>query len=130
MPSPRQPAKSNNFSIAFERMCNFVAISQTKSAEETLRELILQCFVVLPDETFKDAADILEAINALYVLQVVQGDIVSEVDVLVGAKSLSRPAGTNYVLDPTLRGVLQKRLDEANELEDTVRDQWFVNVGD
>jgi hypothetical protein len=33
--------KSYNFSLAFERMCSFVAIANTRNAHETLKEIMV-----------------------------------------------------------------------------------------
>ncbi len=121
----QQPAKSKNFSAAFERMCNFVAISQTKNSQETLRELVLQCFVILPEDKFQHVNEIVNAIEALFGLQVATQDIEGAVDKLLADGLLTRPLGTNYVLDLNIKSSLEKRLHEANQLEDRVRITWF-----
>ena len=64
-----EPAKSRNFSLAFEQMCSIVAIAQTKNADETLRELILECFVILPDYLFNQESQLAETIDTLFGLQ-------------------------------------------------------------
>ena len=71
----RKPVKSRNFSLAFEKMCNFVAIADTRNPEETLKQLILQCFVILPDEKFQNARQFMETIDVLFGLQIHEHDI-------------------------------------------------------
>ena len=59
----RELFKPGNFSLAFEQMCNFAAIAKTRNADETLGQIILQCFVVFPKEKFQNAVQLAEAIT-------------------------------------------------------------------
>jgi phage terminase small subunit len=127
-PSSHQPAVSHDFSAAFERMCNFVAIAQTKDPSETRRELILQCFVILPDEQFKSAREIVEAIDTLFGLQLELSDVEDDIDHLIEEGYLSQGANAHYRLDEQKRTVMQDSLDATNELEERVRNQWFAEL--
>ena len=60
----RELFQPNNFNLAFEQMCNFAAIANTRNADETLKQLIMQCFVVFPRERFHNAAQLADAIMA------------------------------------------------------------------
>lgn len=127
-PSSHQPAVSHNFSAAFERMCNFVAIAQTKDGSETRRELILQCFVILPDERFKGAEEIVEAIDTLFGLKLELSDVVDDLDHLVEDGFLTQAANASYTLDEQKRIVMHESLNATNELEERVRNQWFAEL--
>lgn len=124
----RAPAKSHNFSLAFEQMCSFVAISDTRSPSDTLKQLILQCFIILPDEKFHTVSQIKETIDILFGLQVTEHDVQECIDQLIKEKAITRPAGTNFNLTPNVRVRLQKRIDEANTLENKVKQEWFNEI--
>ncbi|MHB8628795.1 MAG: hypothetical protein ACYDBJ_18615 [Aggregatilineales bacterium] len=123
-----KPATAHSFTAAFERMCNFVAIAQTTSVVETFKQLVLQCFIVLPDDRFIGATDLATAIDVLFGLRVADLDVQRAIDDLVNAGDLQRPTGTNLRLEPALRAKLQVRLDEANQLEDRVRNGWVEEL--
>src|SRR5207244_4991575 len=61
----RELFQPNNFNLAFEQMCNFAAIANTRNADETLKQLIMQCFVVFPRERLHNAAQLADAIMAV-----------------------------------------------------------------
>ena len=124
----RKPVKSRNFSLAFEKMCNFVAIADTRNPEETLKQLILQCFVILPDEKFQNARQFMETIDVLFGLQIHEHDIQECIDQLIEKKFIARPAGTNLILVPIKRVELQNRIDVANTLESNVKQEWFNEI--
>ena len=88
----RELFKPGNFSLAFEQMCNFAAIAKTRNAEETLRQLILQCFVVLPEEKFQNAAQLTEAI-ALFGLRMPEYQVQVSLDRLL-ANGRLQPVST------------------------------------
>lgn len=92
------PATSRNFSVAFERMCNFVAIAQSKDSQETRRELVLQCFAILPDEDLRTAQQIVKTIDTLFGLQFQVSDIESDLDYFLENQALSQIGSSNYVL--------------------------------
>ena len=121
----RKPAKSRNFSLAFEQMCSFIAISDTRSPNDTLKQLILQCLIILPEERFRTASEFKESIDTLFGLQIFEDDVQKNIDQLMTEKAITRPAGTNFTLTPNIRATLQKRIDEANALESKVKQGWF-----
>lgn len=124
----REKTKYRNFSLAFEQMCCFVAISATRSQRDTLKQLILQCLVILPDDKFQTACHFKERIDSLFGLQVLEDDVQKSIDQLIEEKAIVRPAGTNFTLTPSIRETLQKRIDEANALESKVKQEWFDEI--
>ncbi len=123
----RITAKSRNFSLAFEKMCNFVAIANTRDANETLRQLILQCFVVLPNEHFENERQISEAVDILFGLQIPQYWFQSIFDQLV-KEGLIKFADQRYTLLPEVQDQLQKSIEEAISLEEIVKNEWFAEI--
>lgn len=122
-----QLAKSHNFTAAFEQMC-FAAIASTVSPEDVLRQLVLQCFVVLPEDQFSQAHQIAEAISVLFGLEISSYQIQTALDQLETQKVLQRPLNTNYVLDIAAKRQLEERLNSARELEERVRDEWLAEL--
>jgi hypothetical protein len=120
--------KVRNFSIAFEQMCNFVAITKTRNYNDTLQQLILQCFVILPDERFYDAHQIKETIDTLFGLQIPEYQIQSRVDTLKDKGLIQQPINTNYTLQAEVRNALQKQVDEAITLEEKVKYEWLAEL--
>jgi len=123
----REKAKSRNFSLAFEKMCNFVAIANTRDADETLRQLILQCFVVLPDERFDSPHKVMETIDVLFGLQIPEHWFQSIFEQLV-KDELIKHSENNYVIAARIKEELQRRIDEAMVLEERVKQDWFVEI--
>ena len=123
-----EPAKSPNFSLAFEQMCSFVAIASTRSADETLRELILQCLVILPDERFETPQHIAEALDVVFGLQIPQHEVDAGLDVLLANNRLQQPTNSNYTLPLQVRAQLQQRITAATALEDKVRLEWLDEI--
>lgn len=122
--STHETARSDNFSAAFEQMC-FVAIASKESPDDVLRQLILHCFVVLPEDQFDSANRLIEAIEVLFGLKVPLYQVQTAVDRLEGEGQIKRPLGTNYVLTPKVKKRLEQRIETAKSLEDTVKQEWF-----
>jgi hypothetical protein len=120
-------AKSRNFSLAFEKMCNFVAIANTRDADEILRQLILQCFVVLPDEHFENPKLVSQTLDALFGLQIPEHWFQSIFNLLVEEGVIIR-FENYYILSTEIRSELQKRIDEAMALEENVKQEWFKEL--
>lgn len=123
-----KPAKLRNFSLAFEKMCNFVAIADTRNPDETLNQLILQCFVILPSEKFQNARQFMEITDSLFGLQISEHQIQSCLDRLVKKGDIRCPANTNFTLSPEIREQLQKKIDNAKELEERVQHEWLEEI--
>jgi hypothetical protein len=123
-----QQPKVRNFSVAFEQMCNFVAIAETLDYDETLQRLILQCFVILPDECFSDARQIKDAIDTLFGLQIPEHQIESCIDKLKEKELIQQPVKTNYILQTEHRNSLQKQVDEAMALEEKIKHEWWSEL--
>src|SRR5947209_12210707 len=123
----RELFKPRNFSLAFEQMCNFAAIAKTRNANETLRQLILQCFVVFPRERFQHAVQLAEAITA-FGLQIPEYQVQVSLDHLIANGSLQQSADSILILPNSDRKQLKERIDEAMALEERVKQAWLENV--
>src|SRR5947209_11189842 len=122
-----QPIKSGNFSLAFEQMCNFAAIAKTQDADETLRQLIQLCLVILPDEKFQSASQIMEAMT-LFGLQFPEYQVQSGLDRLIAQGGIQQPSNTYLTVPDKDRTQLKKRIDEVKALEERVKQEWLEEV--
>jgi hypothetical protein len=123
----RELFKPSNFSLAFEQMCNFAAIAKTRNADETLRQLILQCFVVFPQERFQNAAQLVDAIN-IFGLHMPEYQVQTCIDRLVADDRLQQTVDSILTLPNTDRLKLKGRIDEAKALEERVKDDWLESI--
>jgi hypothetical protein len=123
-----EPVRVNNFSLAFREMCHFVAISDTKSAAETIQRLVLQCFVILPDERFDNATQVAEALDTLFGLRVPESEVQSALDRLLATNQLTKPNNTNIVVPAKTRQALEGCIQEARALEARVKNTWLAEI--
>lgn len=120
-----EPAKSHNFSLAFEQMCSIVAISKTKTPHETLNELVLQCFAVLPEDKFHNEQQLAETISTLFGLQIPEHEIQFCLDELLSKGDINQHPEQGFTLPLELRASLQTRINKALALEDRVKQNWL-----
>src|SRR5690348_232388 len=123
----RELFQPDNFNLAFEQMCNFAAIAKTRNADETLTQLILQCFVVLPGEKFQNAKDLTSAIT-VFGLQIPEFQVQVSLNHLIADGRLQQSADSNLALPNGTHLRLKRRIDEAWALEERVKQAWLANI--
>ena len=123
----RELFQPTNFNLAFEQMCNFAAIAKTRNADDTLKQLILQCFVVLPNEKLQNAKHLTDAIT-VFGLQVPQFQVQVSLNHLIADGRLQQSADSNLALPNGTRSHLKQRIDEAKNLEERVKRAWLENI--
>ena len=119
--------RSHNFSLTFEQMCNFAAITKTQDADETLRQLIQLCLVILPDEKFESASQIMEAM-ALFDLQFSEQQVQAGLNRLIAQGRILQPTDTYFTVPDSDRTQLQTRIREVKALEERVRQEWLEEI--
>jgi hypothetical protein len=122
------PTTSTPFSTAFDRLCNFVAIRQTDKAGEVLRQLLLRCPLLLPEQRWDGPATFVEALHGLFGLQLPPEQIQRALDQLRSAGHIKTAASGSFLLDEAVRERLTDEIREARRLEDAVRDGWFASA--
>ncbi len=122
-----QLIKTRNFSLTFEQMCNFAAIAKTQDADETLRQLIQLCLVILPDEKFQSTSQIVEAMT-LFGLQFPEYQVQAGLDQLLSGGRVLRPTNTYFTVPDRDRIQLQKRVDEVKAREERVKQEWLEEI--
>jgi len=123
----RELFQPTNFNLAFEQMCNFAAIAKTRNADDTLKQLILQCFVVLPNEKFQNAKSLTDAIT-VFGLQVPEFQVQVSLNNLITEGRLQQSADSNLALPNGTRILLKQRIDDAKTLEERVKHAWLENI--
>jgi len=121
-------ARATDFSLAFQQIASFVAISKTKNPAEVREQLILLCFVVLPKERFSNASELMEAIGALFGIQIPLRQIEISFKSLLAKSAFVELPGDQLGLAPVIRERLEKRLSEARGLEQAVKTRWFEQI--
>lgn len=124
------PAKIHNFSLAFEQMCSMVAIGQTKSQAETLRELILQTLVLLPDEKISNEVEFSKVMNLLFGLQIANYEIKYATERLIKEGAIRFSDSGVYILDAKLNTALKYAIDSSISLESKVREKWQEEISE
>ncbi len=119
--------RSRNFSLNFEQMCNFAAIAKTQDADETLRQLIQLCLVILPDEKFESASQIMEAMT-LFDLQFSERQVQAGLNRLIAQGRILQPTNTYFTVHDSDRTQLQTRIREVKALEERVRQEWLEEI--
>ncbi len=120
--------RSSDFSQGFEQMCNLMAISETSDPNETLKQLILQCFVILTDNGFESPKEIVESIETIYGLHLPTQEVEASFDELVKAEMIFSTDKKRYIINPEIRSNLQERMNEASKLEESVKQEWFEEL--
>jgi hypothetical protein len=123
----RELFQPTNFNLAFEQMCNFAAIAKTSNADDTLKQIILQCFVVLPDEKFQNAKHLTDAIT-VFGLQIPEFQVQVSLNKLITEGRLLQSADSNLGLPNGTRAYLKQRIDDAKVLEERVKNTWIENI--
>jgi hypothetical protein len=117
-------ASQRRFSVAFERMCNLVAIRTTGNPEETLEQLVLQCFVLKPEVRVSGPREIRRIIDDIYGLHLPAHEIQEALDRLETAGQVIQPGGTNLTISADVRRSIEDRITAATNLEEYVKKGW------
>ena len=121
-------AKSRNFSLAFDKMCNFVAIAETRDVDSTVDEIVLQSFMILSNELISNAKQLMDSIDALFGLEIPESWLEKSLDRLIENKKIQLSANSVYVLESSTQKILKDRVDESIKLEERVKYQWFSEI--
>jgi len=125
-----EPAKVTNFSLAFERLCSMVAIDQTRGADETLGQLLLQCLVFLPEDKFFNEKEFADALDGLFGLNIPEHEIKFVIEKLLTLEVMQRTNSEQFVLPKKIFDELQTRINEAYSLEERVRREWQKEISE
>lgn len=115
-------------SAAMQQLCNLVAIAETKSPTEILRELILHILSTFESERFEHAEDCRSIMGSLFGIDVPVHQVEEALNWLASNQLIHRPLGTNVVLAPEARERVRVRIENAIKLEKSVRQSWIEEI--
>ncbi|WP_257306513.1 hypothetical protein [Geothrix campi] len=124
----RDKISAQSFSRTFEKMCNFIAVSKTGDPRATVRGLITLCLLELKDDIFNDKDDFFSAIETLFGLVIPKDQIESALIELERTRIILRLGNTNYRLSPNALESIKKAVDDAQALENRVKDGWVEQL--
>src|SRR5437879_5222135 len=110
--------KGPDFSLAFQQMASFVAIAKTRNSGEVLDELIKQCLVIVPEESFATPHSVGNAIETLFGIRLADKDIAQSLKRLRNNGSVEDLFGGQIGLSPSTRQGLDSRIVAARKLEE------------
>jgi len=113
---------------AFQQICNYVAIAETKNPAESLRELILHTLHTFEEEKASTVQDVSEILKTVFCVDAPDHQIQESLDQLMSAGQVHQPMGANYVLTADARTKVKARIVHASELQERVRMQWLVEM--
>ena len=88
---------------AFQQICNFVAISATRSPNDSLGELILNALFSFDEENTQSSNGLCEILKNIFGVDVPIHQIQQTVDQLIETGDIQTPLGNYYVLAPVIR---------------------------
>lgn len=125
---PSEKIIVKGFSSVFEQMCNFMAVAKTGKPSETIEGLVQLCFVLKPSEKFSTSTSFVEEIEQLFGLVIPKHQIQAALDVMIRKGIVSRPAGTNIILNINLRQKIEERIKKSHGLEERVKESWLKSI--
>lgn len=118
------PENTSETSNIFQRMCSMVAISQTSSYKDSLRELILQILFIFQSENITDATHVLKIINSLSGICVPHHQVTIVLDALLSDGSVHISDIGVFTPSSTITKALGERNFIVNKLELEVLGDW------
>ena len=129
MPTVDSPKiKLASQSTSFQQMCSFAAIADTRSPDESVRELILHTLSTFDGEKFTTAPTVSRTLLDVFGVEIPNHQIQEALDQLMTDGQIHKPLGTNYVLTTSARTKVQTRIDQSAKLQERVRDTWKAEI--
>ena len=119
--------QTGEFSLAFQQMCNFIAVAQFGKPAETVKGLIQLCFVLL-DERYESHLHLAKTIEILFGVRIPYLQMENAVNQLLSAGVLKSPAGTNLTLNPEAKSVLKERIEARRGVEQNTKSKWLQQI--
>ncbi|MBF0290633.1 MAG: cell envelope integrity protein TolA [Nitrospinae bacterium] len=113
---------------ALQQMCNYIAIAETKSPEESLQELILHTLLTFEEEKASSIQDVAKILSVMFGIEAQDHQVQKALDHLTSSGQVYMPMGTNYVLLPDTRQKVKERIDQASQLQERVKMQWISEI--
>lgn len=115
-------------SAVLQQMCNYIAIAETKSQAESIRELILHTLFTFEEEKASCVQDVASILRTVFGVDAPNHQVQESLDQLMSAGQVHTPMGTNYVLTPEARTKVKERIDQASQMQERIRMQWLAEI--
>ncbi len=117
-------AAAKSVSQSMARLLSFVAISQLSRGDEVLRQLIFQCLVFFPSETFRQAEDFAKTLMAIFGLEIATARIELALQQEIRAGSIERNSVHSLTINSAMSTHVEASVTKANHLQSRVRSAW------
>ncbi len=115
-------------STGLQQMCNYVAIAETKSPAEVLRELILHTLLTFEEEKPSNVQGVADILRTMFGVGAPTHQIRETLDQLESTGQIHSPTGTSYVLTSDTRLRINARINQATQLQVNVKNQWLAEL--
>ncbi len=119
MPTPE------NYGRLFRNLAHMVALSQEQKVAGVVDSLVATALTIDPTIPATSSTVIVEAIDAYFGLKFQEKDLQSSVDRLLRVGRLQRNPAGKLVPSAQTRAEIDSRVQDAHELEKTVRKEWL-----
>lgn len=123
----RDPAKSLDFTIAFEQMCSAFAIADADSSGDAIAKLSQQCLLIHGSKEFRTVSDFVASLKSDFGLDLAEPSVRDAISRLEADGRLEVIQGT-YSLPHAERERMSSDLRDAISLEDRVRTTWLSQL--
>lgn len=118
-------AKPEAYQRAFSQLCHILPLSRTGKVRQVVDSLVLMCFGLDASVDLESAADVVEALDALFGVKLDAADVRRSVDGHLEAGHLLRAGkGKRLSLAPATLAEVERRLEDGRQVESTVQTEW------
>jgi len=115
--------------LPYNRLCHMVALTKSGKVDAVVDNLVPTVFVLSKDQEPANLAEVLESIEEKFGLKMDERIIRSSIDRLLSRGLLIRDKTTRGLrLSSHAREQIELRIEEANNLENSVRSEWLLSI--
>ncbi len=113
---------------AVQQLSNYVAVSKTKSADECLRELILNTLLTFENESSTDITTVQKLLNDYFGIDCQRHQVESAVNYLLVNQYIMENDDHNLTLRENTREKINDRIQSSINLQNNVKDYWILQL--
>lgn len=118
----------HDYSRLFRNLAHMVALSQEEKVAGVVDNLVVTAVCIDPADRVTDTQQVVEMIDAYFGLRFINRDIESAIGRALGHGRLLRGPSGNIIPSPAARAEISARVQQAQELESKVRDEWLSSL--
>ncbi len=112
--------------VTLEQICSFVAMERSADSKEAIKQLLVLCRVLLPEEDLSESREWLDAVEGLFGIGLTQEDISKALAALEGECILFRTEAGGLALQTSVAEEKKQRIEAARDLEQRVKAEWIA----